>query len=84
MKNKSIYPVEKICTCMKFSRNSYYNWLSRDRKVNERLNHLKARIKYHFQENRSIYGSTRIHKKLKSEGLVYSVSYIGKLMQQMG
>jgi transposase InsO family protein len=69
---------------MKVSRNSYYNWLSNKDNTNERLKNLKARIKHHFFESSSIYGSTRIQKKLKLEGFVYSVSYIGKLMRKMG
>ena len=48
------------------------------------MDHLKSRIQFHFQENRRVYGSTRIQKKLECEGLIYSISYIGKLMQQMG
>jgi len=69
---------------MKVSRNAYYNWHNKGSKKNEKLAYLKARIKFHFQENRSIYGSTRIQRKLSREGLIYSVSYVGKLMQQMG
>ncbi len=73
-----------MCKCMKVSRNSYYNWFSNKRNINEKLVHLKERIQYHFQQNRCVYGSTRIQKKLQSEGLVYSISYIGRLMRQMG
>lgn len=62
---------------MRVSRNSYYNWLSNREKVKERLVYLKNRIQHHFEENRYVYGSTRIQKRLKSEGLNYSVSYIG-------
>ena len=69
---------------MKVSRNSYYHWLSNKENVNEKLMCLKERIRHHFQQNRCVYGSTRIQKKLQSEGLIYSISYIGKLMQQMG
>lgn len=69
---------------MNVSRNSYYNWLVTRDNVNEKLLRLKLRIKFHFKENREIYGASRIHKKLIAEGLIYSISYIGKLMNILG
>ena len=73
-----------MCKSMNVSRNSYYNWLKNRDKSNNTLKYLKSRIAFHFKESREIYGSTRIQKKLTSEGLIYSTSYIAKLMKIMG
>ncbi len=69
---------------MNVSRNSYYHWLKNKEKSNVTLNYLKSRIAFHFKTNREIYGSTRIQRELIKDGLIYSVSYIGKLMRMMG
>jgi transposase InsO family protein len=45
---------------------------------------LKERIKIIFEQSREIYGSSRIQKMLEREGLVYSRSYIGLLMKDIG
>jgi hypothetical protein len=50
---------------------------------NKHLTYLKNRIRFHFEDNYQIYGSTRIQKKLEQEGLLYSVSYIATLMRAM-
>jgi transposase InsO family protein len=71
---------------MKVSKNAYYHWVKTKDSV--RLEtakmKLKERIKLIFKESRQIYGSCRIQKKLEREGLVYSRSYIGLLMKEMG
>ena len=86
LRNEDNYPVEKMCKCMKVSKNAYYHWVkikcvisSESTKVK-----LKKRIRVIFEESRQIYGSCRIQKKLEREGLIYSRSYIGLLMKEMG
>ncbi len=86
LRNETKYPVEKMCKSMKVSKNAYYHWVKTKDSV--RLEtakmKLKERIKLIFKESRQIYGSCRIQKKLEREGLVYSRSYIGLLMKEMG
>mgnify|MGYP001814050639 CR=1 FL=1 len=86
LRNEDSYSVEKMCRCMKVSKNAYYHWVkSKDIIVLETPKmKLKERIKVIFEENRQIYGSCRIQKKLEREGLIYSRSYIGLLMKEMG
>ncbi len=45
---------------------------------------LKERINAVFEESREIYGSYRIQTMLERENLIYSRSYIGLLMKEMG
>jgi transposase InsO family protein len=71
---------------MGVSRNAYYHWInSKDIVVLETSKmQLMGRIRMIFEESRQIYGSCRIQKKLEREGLIYSRSYVGLLMKQMG
>ena len=75
-----------MCKCMEVSKNAYYNWVkSKDLIVLETPKLiLMKRIRVIFEENREIYGSYRIQKKLEREGLFYSRSYVGLLMSKMG
>jgi len=86
LKNGNKYSVEKMCKCMKVSKNAYYHWIRhKDSIVIETpKKKLMDRISVIFEESRQIYGSCRIQKKLEREGLIYSRSYIGLLMKEMG
>ena len=75
-----------MCRCMKVSKNAYYYWIRRKDIVivNSSKIKLKGRIKAIFEQSRQIYGSCRIQNKLEREGLIYTRSYIGLLMKEMG
>jgi len=81
-----MYPVEKMCKSMRVSKNAYYHWFKNKDIVvlKTATTVLKERIKIIFEQSREIYGSSRIQKMLEREGLVYSRSYIGLLMKDMG
>ncbi|MFK5893639.1 MAG: IS3 family transposase [Pseudomonadota bacterium] len=86
LKNEAKYSVERMCKCMRVSKNAYYNWLKNKSVIKTKASKivLKERIKYHFNNSKEIYGSSRVQKKLEREELFYSRSYIGFLMQEMG
>jgi transposase InsO family protein len=71
---------------MRVSRSAYYHWLNQKKgdKGGTQTKILKERIKSLFNESREIYGSSRIQKMLEKEGLIYSRSYVGLLMKEMG
>ena len=71
---------------MKVSKNAYYHWLKNRDMNNPKTSKtlLKERIKIIFQKSREIYGSRRIQKMLEREDFIYSRSYIGLLMKEMG
>jgi len=71
---------------MKVSKNAYYHWFKNKDLVvlKTATGLLKERIEIIFEQSGAIYGSCRIQKKLEREGLVYSRSYIGLLMKEMG
>ena len=80
-----MYTVEKMCKCMKVSKNSYYYWVKNKGTVSMKPSkiYLKERIKTIFYDSKEIYGSYRIQKMLERENLIYSRSYIGLLMKEM-
>jgi len=86
LRNEINYPVEKMCLYLNISKNAYYHWKkSKDIIVLETPKlKLMERIKVIFEQSRQIYGSCRVQKKLEREGLIYSRSYIGLLMKEMG
>jgi putative transposase len=71
---------------MKVSKNAYYHWYKfKDLVVIKSPKmYLKERIKILFDQSRQIYGSSRIQKMLEREGLIYSRSYVGLLMKELG
>ena len=86
LENKELFPVEKMCYCMRVSKNAYYNWLKiKDVSLKETsTTYLKNRILVLFKESREIYGSTRIQKMLERENLFYCRSYVAVLMRELG
>ena len=86
LRNEDNYPVERMCKCMNVSKNAYYHWMKSKDVISLETPKMKLmeRIEVIFEENRQIYGSCRIQKKLEREGLIYSRSYIGFLMKEMG
>lgn len=86
LRNEANYPVEKMCRCMRVSKSAYYHWLkTKDLIILESpKQRLMERIKFIFEQNRQIYGSCRIQKMLEREGFLYSRSYVGLLMKEMG
>ena len=75
-----------MCKSMKVSKNAYYHWFKNKDVILLKTPkiHLKERIEIIFKESKEIYGSCRVQKKLEREGLIYSRSYIGLLMKEMG
>jgi len=69
---------------MKVSTNSYYNWKNKDLTQTKKTDLLRNRIQEIFDDSKQVYGSPKIQKELEREGFVYSRSYVGVLMKQMG
>ena len=86
LNNIDNFTVERMCKCMKVSRNAYYNWVNtKDFYVEKKsLVILKERIRSIFKQSREIYGSHSIQKMLERENLFYSRSYVAFLMKEMG
>ena len=74
LSNEANYPVEKMCKCMKVSKNAYYHWIKVKSVIMSESPKVKLmkRVRVIFEESRQIYGSYRIQKKLERDGLIYS------------
>lgn len=86
LNNVDNFTVERMCKCMKVSRNAYYHWeKTKDISVEKESRViLKERIRLIFNQSRQIYGSYRIQKMLEREKMFYSRSYVALLMKEMG
>lgn len=71
---------------MGVSKNAYYNWLKTKDYTREKASKtiLMNEIRIIFQESKEIYGSYRVQKQLKRQGLLYSRAYVALLMKKMG
>ena len=74
-----------ICRLLEVERSSYYDWLKTDLTTKNAENeHLFNRIKEIFMKNRNNYGTRRIKKTLKKEGIIASRRRIGRLLKEHG
>ena len=70
---------------MKVSRSGYYEWLNRPISNRDKENEkLTKSIKEVFVQNRNIYGTRRIARKLAQNDIFVSKRRIGKLMTEAG
>lgn len=72
-----------MCSVLGVSRSGYYKW--RCSPPSNRKKHreeLLKRIEYHFHDNDAIYGSPKITKKLREEGLIVGEKTVGRLMRE--
>lgn len=78
--NKKEFKIHAMCQMLKVSRSGYYR---RDCKPKEPLK-LREEIKRIFIESRKNYGSPRIYRQLKSEGIICGRHRVARLMREEG
>ena len=80
-KHCEAYMITRLFDVLEVSSSGYYDWLNRPESNRSRENKaLTARIKYHHQQSREIYGSPKIHEDLLAEGETCSVNRVARLM----
>ena len=72
-----------MCTCLEVSRSSYYKWLLVKPK-SSKVSKLKATIRSIWEKSYKRYGSPKIKAALARQGQYYHLSYIARLMKEMG
>jgi putative transposase len=73
--------ITRLFDVLEVSSSGYYDWLNRPESNRSRENKaLTARIKYHHQQSREIYGSPKLHEDLMAEGETCSVNRVARLM----
>ncbi len=74
-----------MCKTLNVSTNSFYTYKRKGSQVKIlKSTVLRALIKDIYIEFRSVYGAPKIQKELEKRGYPYSISYISRLMKEMG
>ncbi len=77
--------IKYLCSWLNVSRSGFYDWLGRGesrRDVEDRR--LAQRIKILYQESRGIYGSPRVYKLLRRNGIRVGKKRVERLMRSLG
>lgn len=79
------YPITLMCQVLDVSRSGYYAWRTRGPSEREMANQrLLGRIREIFVESDETYGSPRIHRKLRQEGVRCGRKRVARLMRRDG
>jgi len=74
-----------MCRLYGVTRAGYYQWRSRERSERERRNEaLLGRIRRVHEQSRGIYGSPRVHRALRSQGVGASENRVARVMRAEG
>lgn len=79
---KAVFPVERMCKWLGASRSGYYVWLRREesaRAVSDRA--LSVHVTAIYKAHHRRYGSPRIHRELRAQGLHVGRKRIARLMR---
>lgn len=82
---EDVHPVKSLCRHLGVSRSGYYDW--RDRKPSQRAQsdqQLLYAIRRIFQASKERYGSPKVHKALRKEGIRVGEKRVARLMRQSG
>jgi putative transposase len=76
------FPVRRMCNELNVSPSGYYIWRARPASAREMANQeLIQKIKAVFKESLETYGSPRIYRELKAQGLACSENRVARLMR---
>jgi putative transposase len=79
------FPVDVLCEVLEVSRSGYYAW--RDRPASsqaQRRDRLVERIQAAHVDSQKNYGSPRIHRELRDQGVACSENTVARLMKNHG
>lgn len=77
--------MRRMCQVLQVSRSGYYAWRRRLASKREMANRdLVKKIRVVHAESDENYGSPRVHRKLKKQGVVCSVNRVARLMRHHG
>jgi transposase InsO family protein len=76
------FPVSRMCKVLDVSRSGYYAWRKRSPSEREMANRrLYEKIKRVYNESGGTYGSPRIYRELKRQGVACSENRVARLMR---
>ena len=82
---RNAFPVRRMCNELNVSPSGYYAWCKRPPSTREMANQeLYTKIKAVYDDNHGVYGSPRIYRELKDQGIACSQNRIARLMRLRG
>jgi putative transposase len=79
------FPVTRMCQVLALSSSGYYAWRQRPPSAREMANReLYQKIEAVYNDNHGVYGSPRIYRELKDQGVACSENRIARLMRLRG
>ena len=79
------FPVTLMCKVLDVSPSGYYAWRQRPPSAREMANReLYKKIETVYNDNHGVYGSPRIYRELKDQGIACSENRIARLMRLRG
>jgi len=79
------FPIAALCRALRVAKSGYYAWCGRQPSARHRENEtITQRIREHFEVSRQTYGSPRILRDLREEGIACGKHRVAKLMKQAG
>jgi putative transposase len=82
---RNAFPVRRMCNELDVSPSGYYAWRERPPSAREMANQeLYTKIRAVYDDNHGVYGSPRIYRELKDQGIPCSQNRIARLMRLRG
>jgi putative transposase len=79
------FPVAALCRALQVAKSGYYAWCRREPSARHRDDEtITQRIRQRFEASRQTYGSPRILRDLREEGIACGKHRVAKLMKQAG
>lgn len=79
------FAVERMCKVLEVSRSGYYKWLKRKQsKRKEENDRLKLKISEIYWQSKGSYGSPRVYRKLRNQGIRCNKKRVERLMKELG
>ena len=83
--HRTAFPVRVLCAVLEVSASGYYAWRGRPESARAMADRgLAADIRRVHADNRSVYGSPRVHEALRAEGRRVGVNRVARLMRRHG
>lgn len=77
--------IDVLCETLDVSRSGYYAWRKREPSQRQQAdNHLGDQVEKAFNDSRRTYGSYKIFKKLRADGVYTSHKRVARLMRERG
>jgi len=79
------FPITRMCKVLEVSPSGYYAWRTRPVSAREMANReLAKQIEVVYNDNHGVYGSPRVYRTLKAQGVACGENRVARLMRLLG